>query len=75
MPQTLEVLQARGLTTELSLPATTTLCFLLYKSIKWQSTKVSIIKEEGTKAEPNPNANATIRVLLKYNARGTSNRL
>ena len=58
---------AKGLTTEPSLPATTTFVFYLINT-----SSVSIIKEEGTKAEPDPNpsANTTVRMLLKYNAQG-----
>ena len=39
--------------------------------------KGSIIKLEGTKADPDPipNSNATFRVLLKYNAWGTTRRI
>jgi len=40
-----------------------------------QVTNYEGIIKEGTKAEPDPNANATIHVLLMYNAWGTTRRI
>ena len=40
--------------------------------LQYKQGALTTVKEVGTEAELSPNANATIRMLLKYNAQGTT---